>query len=1021
MKKIQRTALSMLLTLCLAFSAIGPLNVFSVGAQEATISTATAFRNLTAEEMLNEMGAGWNLGNTMDANADQAPNESAWGAPTTTKAMIKGVHDYGFNTLRIPTTWGKMIQDDQNYEINPLWIQRVQEIADYAISLDMYVMINMHHDGAENGGWLDTAHTGDKWDADVARFQGAWTSIANAFKDYDEHLILAGMNEVRARDPQGKGHAKINQLNQVFVNAVRATGGNNTQRWLIVPSAYSSPNDWVNKNQVLPTDDGCTAGTNRLMIEYHYYGNDWRPTGYPQLVKNIRESIDELAAERGITETVPMVCGEYGFVSGTTNDFGAANNAYGFELLGKASKTYNCVPVLWDTPGNAPNTMFNRELNKPDDLSIASWKAMARSAYRPVTAANLEGDFSDVVNSEVAIPATEIALGANNLTIAMGTRQKVTATALPDNNNDVIIWTSADENIATVFNGLVHAKNVGKTTLTAYSQEGKATATMTVNVTADYAAPAVSGLTVNEYAEQTDEEGTVTGTYIPVVVKDTLQITLGGTADGKVALAYSSSDESIFYVNTVGKIYGRAEGVAYLTVTAASGATFTCEVRVESAGAVESLDVVLCLQYTADKGNMVELGQVVSITGNGQYTVTYDIATDQSDASKGKGITNINSLTSLYIKDAKVQAGAAANSPMESCEIRYDSIVIGNPDGETHDVALRTPAELLAAPKGYISDNRQQPTYFNRDNASYNIQEDGFMNCIKEGTFDTNGPMNGWDGCVAALSEFKIDNRSNWNPAVSFTHFNNTTKVSITFTLRNVEFSAPEESEGNPATDIARDTDRNVELAEGATAEFGVQVTPNDTDSTVYFVSSDASVAYVDTLYCATINEQGLAYVNVVAGKAGTATITAYTNNGLTSTFNVTVKATVVKDDLQAKYDAVKETAGDDYTVESYAAFTAKLEAALAVLENEEATQAEVDAALADLTAAYDALETKPEEPTPGTPDDPTPGTSEEPTPGTSDDSNDDIVSCSSSIGASNILLAGLALAVCFICKKKEN
>ncbi|MCL2375561.1 MAG: glycoside hydrolase family 5 protein, partial [Firmicutes bacterium] len=164
------------------------------------------FRHMDGRQLLDEMGMGWNLGNAFEANADQMPNETAWGSPVITRGMIQRAKDLGFNSIRIPITWGRMIIDDDNtgeVTINPIWIDRVQDVVDYAISAGLYVNINMHHDGAENGGWFALHEPNPAvgltatWEERLARFEGAWTYIATRFRNYCERLIFTGINELR--------------------------------------------------------------------------------------------------------------------------------------------------------------------------------------------------------------------------------------------------------------------------------------------------------------------------------------------------------------------------------------------------------------------------------------------------------------------------------------------------------------------------------------------------------------------------------------------------------------------------------------------------------------------------------------------------------------------------------------------------------------------------------------------------------------------------------------------------------
>ena len=110
------------------------------------------WRELDAAQITKEMGVGWNLGNTMDGHTGFNPSETLWQPTVTTQALITAVHNAGFNTLRLPVTWGTMIDDDNGYKINEAWLSRVQDIADYAMRQDMYVIVNIHHDGAEQTG-----------------------------------------------------------------------------------------------------------------------------------------------------------------------------------------------------------------------------------------------------------------------------------------------------------------------------------------------------------------------------------------------------------------------------------------------------------------------------------------------------------------------------------------------------------------------------------------------------------------------------------------------------------------------------------------------------------------------------------------------------------------------------------------------------------------------------------------------------------------------------------------------------
>ena len=626
MKKKLTLLLTLVLSFILSITAFGVISFADEAEEPTPANTTHNFISLTPEEMLQEMGMGWNLGNTMDAGG----SEGAWGAPITTKAMIKAVHDYGYNTIRVPVTWTPYISEE-DYSVNPIWVNRVQDIVDYAIDLDMYVMINAHHDGAENGGWLQLNNA--DWAGTLAKFGGMWTSIATYFKDYDEHLIFMGMNEVTHG---GTDH--VNDLNQTFVDAVRQTGGNNSVRWLSVTSQYNTIPNLQNSAWVFPSDNYCTAGANRLMVESHYYGGS---SGAPGNLKTARETVDAKARAAGVNELVPHILGEFGFVSGTENDFGATNSARGFELTVKACKLYHSVPVIWDTPGKVPNTLFDRDNVKPGDASMKGWKYMARGMYTELTDAEKTGDFSGfVINSDPEIvPITSITTEKNTVYLKLDQKYWMNYTTVPAETNDIVIWKSADDSVATTHNGLIRARGTGVTTITAYAQDGTAETTVKVIVSADPLADTTSDVC---FAEQ-NEDGAIT-----VPMKGSVRLTPYTTGNSNDVLIYASSNTGIFTVGKTGKIYAVAMGTAYLTVTATNGYTETFTVNVVSPGKADHIDVALYVLWDSSKANNEEEGTHVSVTGNGEYTVSFDLNTQLSDLGRSRGITQINNLTSMY-------------------------------------------------------------------------------------------------------------------------------------------------------------------------------------------------------------------------------------------------------------------------------------------------------------------------------------------------------------------------------------
>lgn len=228
-----------------------------------------------AIEIAPKMYPGWNLGNTLEGggtdnvytNNGGLGAEKAWQGTTTTQAVIDFVAAQGFKSVRIPASWvmGHIIDADE-LTIDPVWMNRVKEIVDYCINDGLYVVLNDHWDG----GWIQGTFKKDISEPTVAanceKMKKLWTQIAEAFKDYDEHLLFAGLNE-----PEAEKEDQIKVLmtyEQAFIDAVRATGGNNASRTLVV----QGPNTSIElSSQYVDMSKFEDTASKALMIEVHYY------------------------------------------------------------------------------------------------------------------------------------------------------------------------------------------------------------------------------------------------------------------------------------------------------------------------------------------------------------------------------------------------------------------------------------------------------------------------------------------------------------------------------------------------------------------------------------------------------------------------------------------------------------------------------------------------------------------------------------------------------------------------------
>ena len=156
----------------------------------------------TAKEAVKNMGVGWNLGNTLDANDatkswnSTAEHETCWGQPVTKPELIKMMKEAGFGAIRVPVTWYQEI--DADGKINEAWMNRVKEVVDYVIREGLYCIINVHHDTGADGSTFKSWIKADEanYTQNRAKFENIWKQIAQTFKDYDQHLLFEGYNEM---------------------------------------------------------------------------------------------------------------------------------------------------------------------------------------------------------------------------------------------------------------------------------------------------------------------------------------------------------------------------------------------------------------------------------------------------------------------------------------------------------------------------------------------------------------------------------------------------------------------------------------------------------------------------------------------------------------------------------------------------------------------------------------------------------------------------------------------------------
>jgi len=227
-----------------------------------------------AVELVSYMRVGWNLGNTLDTtnlswlgeNPAVTQLETAWGNPVTTRENITTIANAGFNIIRIPVSWNKAV--DSNFEIRRDWMERVKEVVDFAVDTGVFIILNSHHD--EN----IFKFTNEEMETSLAAYQKIWEQIAYTFKDYDERLIFEGLNEPRTMNSphewtggNNEERTNLNIYYQLFVDIIRASGGKNDKRFLMLNTYAASPLQAPINSLVIPND----SVPDRIIVSFHSY------------------------------------------------------------------------------------------------------------------------------------------------------------------------------------------------------------------------------------------------------------------------------------------------------------------------------------------------------------------------------------------------------------------------------------------------------------------------------------------------------------------------------------------------------------------------------------------------------------------------------------------------------------------------------------------------------------------------------------------------------------------------------
>lgn len=352
----------------------------------AALPTALAdaqMRDLSSQEFVRQMGLGWNLGNTLEATGGRLDSisayETSWGNPLTTKEMLAKIAGLGVRSLRLPVAWSNLMAED--FTIHPDLMNRVEEITQMALELEMTVVINIHWDG----GWFTRFHDDFGWA--MAKYEAIWNQVSERFRDYPDKVVFESFNEVAwpkifnhyggpsaVTESAKPAFDLLNLINQRFVDLVLASGGNNLKRYLLI-AGYNTDIELTNHSYFqMPKD-----AENRLMISVHYY-HPWdfvglkedasyakmRTTwGTPADMKDLQRFLRMMKpfTDRGIG----VVLGEYSVCDGLEFKEPFSIRLWDTSVTRTALQLGYC-PMLWDNG----HILLNRNTLEFYDEELAS-------------------------------------------------------------------------------------------------------------------------------------------------------------------------------------------------------------------------------------------------------------------------------------------------------------------------------------------------------------------------------------------------------------------------------------------------------------------------------------------------------------------------------------------------------------------------------------------------------------------------------------------------------------------------
>jgi endoglucanase len=400
-----------------------------------------------------DMQPGWNLGNSFDATGD---GETSWGNPRVTEELLDQVRAQGFKSIRIPVTWGQHQGGAPDHTIDQAYLDRVEEVVGWALEDGFYVLINIHHDSWQ---WVSTMPTDH--DAVLDRYTDTWVQIADRFRDANGRLLFESVNEPQFTGSSGEAAnlELLAELNDVFHDVVRGSGGGNATRPLVLPTLNTGSEPA--KIEALAAQIEALDDPN-LIATVHYYGF-WpfsvNIAGYTrfdaEVQQDVTDTFDRVHAAF-VARGVPVLLGEYGLLgfdrhTGTVEQ---GEKLKFFEYLGYAARERGITTMLWDNGQHFDRTAHTWQDRALFDQISSSWTQRSGTAssdlvFVPasggVTAQSLTLNpngtgFAALVHDGAELTAgTDYTLAGNELTLSAALLERLAGDRTPGPADELVV------------------------------------------------------------------------------------------------------------------------------------------------------------------------------------------------------------------------------------------------------------------------------------------------------------------------------------------------------------------------------------------------------------------------------------------------------------------------------------------------------------------------------------------------------------------------------------------------------